>query len=57
MSQTDDRCDAFGDRLGMHEPISRRDFINGALVAGAGAWLGGRVPNEATNGSGSGTHG
>ena len=28
------------DRLGMHEPITRRDFINGTLVAGAGALLG-----------------
>src|SRR6188508_1300443 len=36
--------DAFGRQLGMHEPISRRDFINGTLVAGAGAWLGGRMP-------------
>ncbi len=32
------------DQLGMHEPISRRDFIEGTLVAGAGAWLGGRMP-------------
>ena len=28
------------DRLGMHEPISRRDFINGTLLAGAGLALG-----------------
>jgi spermidine dehydrogenase len=31
-------------RLGMHEPISRRDFVNGALVAGTGMLLGGRLP-------------
>jgi spermidine dehydrogenase len=30
----------------MNEPISRRDFINGTLAAGAGVWLGGRVPLE-----------
>ena len=24
------------DRLGMNEPISRRDFVNGTLLAGAG---------------------
>lgn len=30
-------------RLGMHEPITRRDFVNGALVAGAGLMLSGRV--------------
>src|SRR5690349_1649772 len=27
------------DRLGMHEPISRRDFVNGTLAAGAGMLL------------------
>ena len=32
------------DRLGMNEPISRRDFVNGALVAGAGLFLHGEVP-------------
>src|SRR6478672_545275 len=32
------------DRLGMNEPISRRDFVNGALVAGAGMLLNGRTP-------------
>ena len=32
------------ERLGMHEPISRRDFINGTLAAGAGVWMGGRAP-------------
>jgi spermidine dehydrogenase len=32
------------ERLGMHEPISRRDFINGTLVAGAGFWLAGYAP-------------
>jgi spermidine dehydrogenase len=31
------------DRLGMNEPISRRDFINGTLAAGAGVWLGGHA--------------
>ena len=46
MSEIDEQgAAAFGERLGMHEPISRRDFINGALVAGAGAWLGGRAPS------------
>ena len=28
------------DRLGMHEPISRRDFLNGTLLAGAGLVFG-----------------
>src|SRR5437773_787751 len=28
------------DRLGMHAPISRRDFLNGTLLAGAGLVLG-----------------
>src|SRR6476619_7062509 len=32
------------DRLGMNEPISRRDFVNGTLVAGAG-FLMRAVPN------------
>jgi spermidine dehydrogenase len=32
------------DRLGMNEPISRRDFVNGALIAGAGVLLGGHPP-------------
>lgn len=32
------------ERLGMHEPISRRDFINGTLAAGAGVWMGVRAP-------------
>jgi len=41
----DHRAHAAGnERLGMNEPISRRDFINGTLAAGAGAWLGGRMP-------------
>jgi spermidine dehydrogenase len=34
------------DRLGMNEPISRRDFVNGALVAGAGLLLSGHAPFE-----------
>ena len=36
---------ARGDRLGMNEPISRRDFINGTLATGAGLWLGGGAPD------------
>lgn len=46
------------DRLGMNEPISRRDFVNGALVAGAGMLLNGRAsatgtsPADAWNGYG-----
>src|SRR5688500_6440783 len=32
------------DRLGLHEPISRRDFLNGTLVAGAGLLLHGQAP-------------
>src|SRR5437763_7496424 len=32
------------DRLGMNEPITRRDFVNAALVAGGGLWLHGRMP-------------
>ena len=35
------------DRLGMNEPISRRDFVNGTLVAGAGLFLRGQLPNGA----------
>jgi len=31
------------DRLGMNEPISRRDFVNGALLAGAGLLLPGQA--------------
>ncbi|HKN67907.1 MAG TPA: FAD/NAD(P)-binding protein, partial [Gemmatimonadaceae bacterium] len=34
------------ERLGMNEPISRRDFVNGTLAAGAGLVLHGRLPNE-----------
>jgi spermidine dehydrogenase len=33
------------DRLGMNEPITRRDFVNAALVAGGGLWLHGRMPS------------
>jgi spermidine dehydrogenase len=32
------------DRLGMNEPISRRDFLNGTLVAGAGLLLSRNLP-------------
>src|SRR6266496_690473 len=32
------------DDLGMSEPISRRDFLNGALLAGAGLLLPGKAP-------------
>ena len=32
------------DRLGMHEPISRRDFLNGTLFASAGLVLGRHAP-------------
>ncbi len=32
------------DDLGMSEPISRRDFVNGALLAGAGLLLPGKAP-------------
>ena len=34
------------DRLGMNEAISRRDFVNGTLIAGAGLALHGRLPND-----------
>ncbi|HEV7990373.1 MAG TPA: NAD(P)-binding protein [Gemmatimonadaceae bacterium] len=45
-SAHDDDQSARGDeRLGMSEPITRRDFINGTLAASAGVWLGGRVPS------------
>src|SRR6478672_2473002 len=36
--------DGQGDRLGMNEPISRRDFVNGALLAGAGLLVNGHAP-------------
>src|SRR5438094_728593 len=32
------------DDLGMSEPISRRDFLNGALLVGAGLLLPGKAP-------------
>jgi spermidine dehydrogenase len=34
------------DRLGMHEPISRRDFLNGTLLTGAGLVFGPRLPGS-----------
>ena len=34
----------------MNEPISRRDFVNGTLAAGAGLLLGGRLPGVAAPG-------
>jgi spermidine dehydrogenase len=34
------------DRLGMNEPISRRDFVNGALLAGAGLLIPGGAHAE-----------
>ncbi|MGH7604989.1 MAG: NAD(P)-binding protein [Gemmatimonadaceae bacterium] len=37
--------DSNDDRLGMNEPISRRDFVNGSLLAGAGLLLHGHLPN------------
>src|SRR5687767_3793391 len=40
-STSPDRQD---DRLGMNEPISRRDFLNGTLVAGAGLLFRGQAP-------------
>ena len=36
--------DANADRLGMNEPISRRDFLNGTIVAGAGLLLNRHAP-------------
>jgi spermidine dehydrogenase len=44
------------DRLGAHEPISRRDFLNGVLLTGAGLLLHGKAPTvspeDAFNGYG-----
>jgi spermidine dehydrogenase len=36
-----DSPDGSDERLGMHEPITRRDFVGAALVAGTGMLLGG----------------
>jgi spermidine dehydrogenase len=33
------------DRLGLNEPISRRDFVNGTLLTGSSLLLGSRMPN------------
>ena len=35
--------DSRDERLGLNEPITRRDFVHGTLAAGAGAMLGGRA--------------
>jgi hypothetical protein len=32
------------DCLGMNQPISRRDFLNGVVLAGAGLLLDGKAP-------------
>ena len=44
------------DRLGLNEPISRRDFVNGVLLTGAGLLLHGKAPtispDDAFNGYG-----
>lgn len=44
------------DRLGMNEPVSRRDFLNGVLLTGAGLLLHGKEqtisPEDAFNGYG-----
>ena len=44
------------DRLGLNDPISRRDFVNGVLLTGAGFLLDGRAPGispeDAFNGYG-----
>ncbi|MFL5582588.1 MAG: NAD(P)-binding protein [Gemmatimonadaceae bacterium] len=45
MTSSHDRGD---DRLGMGEPITRRDFLNGALVAGAGLIAHGQLPAPAS---------
>ena len=39
------------ERLGLNEPITRRDFINGTLAVGAGLWAGGglRLDNSAAD--------
>jgi spermidine dehydrogenase len=39
-------------RLGINEPISRRDFVNGTLAAGAGLFLHGQLPNAVPPGDG-----
>jgi spermidine dehydrogenase len=41
------RCPHLDKILGLHEPISRRDFLDGALVASGGLLLGAAAPQQA----------
>ena len=58
MRERTDTSSSSDDHLGLNEPISRRDFLNGTLVAGAGLLIGGRAsafqvsPADAFNGYG-----